>query len=582
MMAEQDLICIQPGWASHPTAAPHDRIELDCTIPAYSRQGHHSDIVRQGSNKLWEAGQIGWKWGHEFGVGSRLAFAYPSYVMCRNATTVKQTATVLVEGRHAVAIVFLVDGYEFWIDGKLIQSVTGFTHPAYPAGLLLGSGGRGSDSAGTSSVVFHSVKVDGQEILIDPVLELHDGASFGTLPTPEARSPVTHTVTDLGLIDWTNVVDGDTLLISGQQVPPTATERSFFTEKQLAIQKRVSIVGDGTAVIYNCRQFGIQVWESLGNGRWSTAKPSFAVSGIYDDSIGALSKYGNKVGTATASTWEIDGSSLTVNNGSETVPPNVYWADYGYQFDVSYQPHIEFRRLRVEGVSIINTTSALTSKPAATGVAFRNVAFHHCGVSLYRGWDNWRFEACQFSDTSYGIYTRNISGKSTANGLTVEGCRFWNCRGGDGHAIGIQNSNDVTIRGNVIHNCGNANGSICAWSGQGKTLMNLVIEDNVIIDDESSWAGAISLSGVNPDSAGLKSARIVGNHIYNPYEGIRFNWLADQVVIEGNVIDSPRSHGICGQSNQPSSQAVIINNQVLNVPTGSQAVYVTSPGSIVK
>ena len=99
------LVAISPGWAVHPTANVQNEIEIDCDIPAYSKQGHVSDLVRQGDTNLFKGDTIGWRWGHTFGVEERREFAYLSNLMLFNGTGSSagssiQTKRIRIEGRH--------------------------------------------------------------------------------------------------------------------------------------------------------------------------------------------------------------------------------------------------------------------------------------------------------------------------------------------------------------------------------------------------------------------------------------------------------------------------------------------------
>lgn len=591
-----DLVALSPGWAVHPTANVQNQIEIDCTIPAYVKQGHVSDLIRQGDAGLFRGETVGWKWHHSYGVQDNREFAYESRLSLFNGTESKEIRRFHIEGRHLIKFVFTSDGVEFWIDGKLLDAITEFSLAPFPPGIFLGAGGRGTDAGYVSSIIVHSVKTDGVEILGDSELELHDGAYLGSMPVPEARAPRTHkvfpwieegyddVVNGLINLDWGTVEDGDTIDVRGVQIPPPLAINRFIPAI-IAIQKHVKIIASkGMATICGCREvtkdggFDPSEWE-LDDGKWKIPAPRF-LRGLYNrtDTISRLTN----AGTAETGTWESVDGVLIVNTGDTESPPDILFSNAGYRFDLSYQPDVSVDGLHFLESDILNTTGVHTSKPRATDVVFSHCWFQFKGVRLFELWDDWTFRQCDFSESNYGIYTFNTKGDPSANGLTVEGCRGWDIKGGDGHFIGIQNSNDVTIVGNTCWNCGDPNGSITVWGGNNKDLKRLVIEGNVVIDEQTEWAGAINLSGQNPGQPNRKSARIVNNAICNPkHQGIRFNWL-DPVLIKGNLIDSPGDHGIVGQNSGGALRAIIVDNRVNNVPEGKQAIQLSQPGSIVK
>ena len=603
---KNSLIVLSPGWAHHPTANVQKEIEIDCTIPAYSKQGHLSDLIRQGDASLFRGKTIGWNWHHGFGVEEFKEFAYLSNLSLWNGIDNKNTARIRIEGRHIVKFVFTADGVEFWLDGELLESITEYAPKEFPPGIYFGVGGRGDTKTRGASIIFHSVKVDSFEILHDPELELHDGAYFGTVPVPETRKEMTHKVfpwkeegygeepviNGLVNLNWDTIQDGDIVDIRGIQTPPPFEFNNRFPALIITIQKRVKIIASkDLAMICGCREvtkatggFDQEAWV-LENGKWRIAAPGAGLSrwsnGFYQrtDKIVLLRE---QEGTAEIGTWEIIDNVLIVNTGDLENHPDLLFANTGYQFDISYQQGLTIDGLHFIGSDILNTTAVHTSQPMATDIVFSHCWFQFKGVRLFRDWDDWTFRECDFSESSYGVYTFNTSGEPSANGLTIEGCRGWEIKGGDGHFIGIQNSNDVTLRGNTCWGCGDPNGSITVWGGNDKDLKHMLIRDNVVIDEQSPWAGAINLSGQNPGQPNRKSALIINNAVYNPkHQGIRINW-SDPVLIKGNLIESPGDHGISGQNSSGQLQAIIVDNRILNVPVGKKEISLSNPGPIVK
>ena len=188
----------------------------------------------------------------------------------------------------------------------------------------------------------------------------------------------------------------------------------------------------------------------------------------------------------------------------------------------------------------------------------RNVLIQNCefiavdiGFSLSTGNDNWTFSHCKMSGGKHGlIYAQNYktNGAGPSN-LLIEDCEFRDTNTGDnkeqydGHAIGLQKCNDVTIRRCKIRDCNGT--AIEAWLGGGETQTqkNIVIENCDIRGCKRVYTDGrgIAFSGGNRNQVmgNRTGCRITNNAISNTEGNCISCNVQDPVEIAGNELHQP-------------------------------------------